>query len=341
MNSYNLSINLIAPDGTSINLVSNYGGDSDSFTNTCINGNSPISISTGWGPFTGTYRSSQPIGNLNNGQNPNGIWILDIVDGFGADQGILRDWNITFSNHPARPIIFNSSNLPLFLINTLGGNIVDNFKINAQLKIINNAVGVRNHVADPAQITSNIGIEIRGSSSAGFPQKGYGFSTWDISNNDTNISLLGFPEESDWILYNPYNDKSLLRNVLVYKLSNDMHQYATRTKFCEVYINGLYEGVYVFMEKRNQNDLLLKIASSNEYCKDNHFEKINDDECIIGRTFKNGCLDRFRLVHGRLLYDNSINGHSVDGGSASNGSGNSGFVREGRDSNNEDFLFRC
>lgn len=244
-----LSINLIAPDGTSINLVSNYGGDSDSFTNTCINGNSPISISTGWGPFTGTYRSSQPIGNLNNGQNPNGIWILDIVDGFGADQGILRDWNITFSNHPARPIIFNSSNLPLFLINTLGGNIVDNFKINAQLKIINNAVGVRNHVADPAQITSNIGIEIRGSSSAGFPQKGYGLSTWDISNNDTNISLLGFPEESDWILYNPYNDKSLLRNVLVYKLSNDMHQYATRTKFCEVYINGLYEGVYVFMEK--------------------------------------------------------------------------------------------
>ena len=255
-----LTINLIAPDGSTINLISGNGGDSDSFTNTCINGNAPISITTGWGPFSGTYRSSQPIGNCNNGQNPNGKWILDIVDVFPSDVGILRNWELTFSNTPARAIIFNSSDLPILLINTYGSTIIDNFKINAQLKIINNTAGVRNYTTDPAAITSKIGIEIRGSSSSTFPQKGYGFSTWDISNNDTNISLLDLPSESDWVLYNPYNDKSLLRNVITYKLSNDMKMYASRTKFCEVYINGFYEGIYVLMEKIKRDNNRVDIS---------------------------------------------------------------------------------
>jgi hypothetical protein len=57
------------------------------------------------------------------------------------------------------------------------------------------------------------------------------------------------PEESDWILFAPYNDKSLMRDVLAYKLANDMGHYASRSKFCEVVLNGEYIGVYVLLEK--------------------------------------------------------------------------------------------
>lgn len=40
-----------------------------------------------------------------------------------------------------------------------------------------------------------------------------------------------------------------MRNVLAYKLSNEMGRYTSRTKFCELYINEEYLGVYVLMEK--------------------------------------------------------------------------------------------
>ena len=63
-----------------------------------------------------------------------------------------------------------------------------------------------------------IGIEIRGQSYKCF-QKQYGFETRDSENEDLDVSLLGLPEEEDWILHAPYSDKSLIRNVLIHDLS--------------------------------------------------------------------------------------------------------------------------
>jgi len=72
--------------------------------------------------------------------------------------------------------------------------------------------------------------------------------------------LLGFPEEEDWIFYGPYSDKTLIRNKLIYDLSNQIGRYASRTKFCELTINNQYMGVYVFMEKlkRDKNRIAIK-----------------------------------------------------------------------------------
>ncbi|MDR3626513.1 MAG: CotH kinase family protein, partial [Ignavibacteriaceae bacterium] len=98
-----------------------------------------------------------------------------------------------------------------------------------------------------------VGIELRGQSSQQFPKKPYGFEVRDVNDNDSNASILGMPAESDWILYPPYSDKTLMRNVLAYKLSNDLGRYATRTKYCEVILNNEYIGVYVMMEKIKRN----------------------------------------------------------------------------------------
>ncbi|MDZ7646659.1 MAG: CotH kinase family protein [Cytophagales bacterium] len=57
------------------------------------------------------------------------------------------------------------------------------------------------------------------------------------------------PPEEDWVLFAPYNDKSLMRDALAYKLGRDLGQYAPRTRFCEVIINDIYQGVYVLIEK--------------------------------------------------------------------------------------------
>jgi len=111
-------------------------------------------------------------------------------------------------------------------------------------------VGNRNYLTDPKNNFSNlVGIETRGSSSSGFPQQSYGFETRNIVGLKNDTILLGMPTEHDWILYAPYNDKTCMRNVLTYDIANKTGQYASRTKFCELVIDGQYQGIYVLMEK--------------------------------------------------------------------------------------------
>ncbi|WP_460473257.1 CotH kinase family protein [Emticicia fontis] len=145
---------------------------------------------------------------------------------------------------------FDSSTLPIILINTQGATIVDDPKIRAKMDIIYNGPGKVNNLTDkPNHYSGYIGIEYRGSSSQMFPKKSLGFELWDDKNNSIDASLFGMPEESDWILFASYNEKSLMHNVLTMKLAREMGVYASRTQYAEVFINNQYMGVYVFMEK--------------------------------------------------------------------------------------------
>jgi len=129
--------------------------------------------------------------------------------------------------------------LPQVIINSTE-TIVDEPKVRATMKIIDNGKVDYDGIA---------GIEIRGASSQMFDKKSYGLETWDDNNEDLEVSLMGMPEEEDWILYGPYSDKSLMRNILIYDLSRGMERYASRCAFVELTLNGEFKGVYVFMEK--------------------------------------------------------------------------------------------
>jgi hypothetical protein len=158
-------------------------------------------------------------------------------------------------------IDFTSSNLPIVVINTNGQEIPNDEKITADMGIIFNGEGTRNYLTDPFNnYNGKIGIEIRGSSSQSFPKKQYAVETRDALGNDLDVSLLGFPEESDWILFAPYNDKSLMRDVITYKLVSEMGRYASRSKYCEVILNNEYVGIYVLLEKvkRDNNRVNIK-----------------------------------------------------------------------------------
>ncbi|MBL4734541.1 MAG: CotH kinase family protein [Flavobacteriales bacterium] len=149
----------------------------------------------------------------------------------------------------AQTVTLDSSNLPIVVINS-SQTIVDEPKITADMGVIYNGPGVRNYTTDAFNnYNGKIGIEIRGNTAQDFPKKSYGFETRDAWGNNNNVPLLGMPPENDWILYAPYSDKSLMRNVLTFKLGNDMGRYASRTQFCELIVNGDYKGVYVLMEK--------------------------------------------------------------------------------------------
>jgi len=142
----------------------------------------------------------------------------------------------------------DSTNIPLFIIDTNSGSIVDEPKIPADLKIIYKEHSY-NHPEETGNIyNGKIGIEIRGKYSASLPQKPYGIETRDEFGENLNIPLFHMPAENDWILLANYNDKTFMRNALSFELFRKMGHYAPRTQFCEVIVNGNYKGIYVFTE---------------------------------------------------------------------------------------------
>lgn len=174
----------------------------------------------------------------------------------------------SFSNVFAQT--FTSSNLPIIVVSTEGQTIADNPKVNVKMGIIDNGPGNRNYYRNPANnnqpdpfnnFNGTVGIEHRGSSSQFFPKKPYGFETRTETGDDLKVSLLGMPKESDWILNASYTDKTLMRDVLTYHLSNQMGMYATRTKFVELVVDGDYKGVYILMEKIKRDANRVNIAS--------------------------------------------------------------------------------
>lgn len=157
---------------------------------------------------------------------------------------------------------FTDSNLPIVLITTdinpdtsLPYEILDSPRVLGTLKIIKHPDGSRNYLSDAnttAYLNYNgrFNIEIRGSSSQALDKKGYGLTTLlsdNVSNN--NVSLLGMPSENDWILNGLAFDPSLIRDYLAYSISRQMGNYASRTQYCEVVINGDYKGLYLLQEK--------------------------------------------------------------------------------------------
>lgn len=162
------------------------------------------------------------------------------------------------------PVNFSSSNLPIIKIDTEGRGIPDEPKISAAMGIIDNGPENSNHINDPFNdYDGRIGIEIRGSSSQMFPKKQYAVELWTSNGEDTSASILGLPMEEDWVLYAPYSDKSLIRNVLTYKLGADLGWYAPRTRLCELYLNEQYVGVYVLTEKIKRDKNRVDISKLN------------------------------------------------------------------------------
>ena len=167
------------------------------------------------------------------------------------------------------------SNLPIVVIRTDDGiPIPDEPKVLATMKIIWHPDGSRNYLTDidnPAFLNydGRIGIELRGSSSQMPSKKPYGLTTLqedDVTHN--NVSILGMPEENDWVLNALAFDQTGMRDVLSYELSERLGQYAPRRVYCEVFVNSSYRGLYVFMEKIKADKGRVNIVKMDEDSND-------------------------------------------------------------------------
>ena len=78
------------------------------------------------------------------------------------------------------------------------------------------------------------------------PKISYGLESWTANGLDMDVSILSMPEEEDWILYGPYNDKTLIRHALMVDLTKALGRYGPRYDFVELTINDQYQGIYLF-----------------------------------------------------------------------------------------------
>ena len=157
-------------------------------------------------------------------------------------------------------IYFGESTLPLVQIST-ESPILDDPRIVAQMKVTNLAGGFNTVNDTTYEYDGQITIEIRGSSSQFFPKQSYALETQDSTGANNNVSLLGMPTENDWILHGPYSDKTLMRNAIIYEMGDRTGRYTTRRRYCELFINGDYRGVYMLMENIKRDNDRVDIAT--------------------------------------------------------------------------------
>ena len=139
--------------------------------------------------------------------------------------------------------------LPIVFIDTEGKCLNHNIhaKIPATIKVLDDK---SNNVADSSKgIQYDIGIKVRGSISRTFPKPNYSIEFHDSTGKDINVSLFGLPPSDDWILLGPYVDKSMVRNSFGHWLFRQTGRYSPRTKHFDLYVNGVYRGVYVLVER--------------------------------------------------------------------------------------------
>ncbi len=109
--------------------------------------------------------------------------------------------------------------------------------------------GTRNHhPSDQPDLETDTLIRIRGNSSRYFDKKSYLLRFTDEKGEYEDHEVMGMDAHYEWALYGPYLDKTLMRNYMWYNIAGEMMDYAPNVRFCEVILNGEYQGLYVMVE---------------------------------------------------------------------------------------------
>jgi hypothetical protein len=174
----------------------------------------------------------------------------------------------------ASSLVNFSSDLPLVILHNFGGGTVPaNYDQPAYLTIFEPGADGRSSLTNAPELATRVGFNIRGRSTAGMEKASYAVELWDEADEDKDMSVLGMPAESDWVLYAPnVFDHPLIHNPFIYDLSNDLGRYASRSRMVELWLNtsggmltgpvpsGNYRGVYVLMEKIKRNGERVDLA---------------------------------------------------------------------------------
>lgn len=125
------------------------------------------------------------------------------------------------------------------------------------------AQGAANRLSDEPTISSECQIRVRGNSSRLYDKKNYRISLVNNDGTDNSQPLLGMESSEAWALQGTSIDKTMMRNYLTYNLAGQfMANYVPEVRYCEVFVNGEYYGLYGLTETIKVQDGRIELNES-------------------------------------------------------------------------------
>jgi len=147
-------------------------------------------------------------------------------------------------------------------------------RVAAKMKIVWHRDGSRNNVSDindPEKLADEdiidyngkIEIKYRGNSSYHHSdKKPFAVKTIKDNGKKLKVPILGMGEDNDWALLAPFADKSMIRDVLIFDLMKDGYmEYVPTGRYCELVLNGVYQGTYIMAARVRTGDYRIDIPS--------------------------------------------------------------------------------
>ncbi|MDO4793081.1 MAG: CotH kinase family protein [Filifactor alocis] len=126
--------------------------------------------------------------------------------------------------------------------------ILDDFAPVLSKASIRDKNGVVNKLNNPPDKQLDVLVRYRGHSSRVFDKKSLKLRFVDDVGNQKDVSLAGMTPNDEWNLHGPFLDRTLIRNYLGYNISGEIMDYAPNVRYCELILNGEYQGVYLIVE---------------------------------------------------------------------------------------------
>lgn len=105
-----------------------------------------------------------------------------------------------------------------------------------------------NSITDNPTLSSVAEIRYRGNSSRFFNKKSYSIHLVLEDGKENKKEIAGMSSHDEWVLNGPFLDRTLMRNYLALNVSGEIMEYAPSVRYCEVILDGEYQGIYLLME---------------------------------------------------------------------------------------------
>lgn len=109
-------------------------------------------------------------------------------------------------------------------------------------------------------ISTSATFRYRGNSSRHFDKKSYAVHFVDENGDENPLEAAGMSRHDEWALNGPFLDRTLIRNYLCLNVAGEIMDYAPNVRYCELFRDGEYQGVYLLMEVPARGDGRIEIS---------------------------------------------------------------------------------
>lgn len=156
-----LDVYLISPAGTRVELFTDVGGLTQNFINTTLDDQANFSINLGAAPFIGSFSPEGLLSALN-GENPNGLWTLEIHDDTAGFTGTLLNWSIIATTPEASAVTDANGRYVLTSVTGQSGNTFNVREVPQPGWIQTSPAPTQNNPFPAQQVTVPYGGIVRG-----------------------------------------------------------------------------------------------------------------------------------------------------------------------------------